>query len=426
MTETAGAELVPANGCELDVVVEPEGLLVAGDPDIVEGYLQRLRGIAGDAFTVSGIGKTNALNAGAGAAGMLSNVLTRGQFVQLSPESMKALRLHRVVPGSNGYNRMMVTDKAGLFKQQLQWKSVSLTPTAALSVQLIAVQVALMSALAEVSESIARVEDKVDQMLTMLAANRVGDVVGRNAMVRRVSESYEKTSVFPETDWDSIASLGPDLVVDVERLRAHVRRTLEGFDESKAVQIRADYLHRAVGDNRLGESLHLLVIAQDSLYRWQRLRIARVSLVEPAHLAHVVSDARDLMAEQLRNDVALVTQAGGVLASYAKMNRLDGFRWQSTANLKNDSEQLQRDLDAFAAARRHQIAEWSEYARPTVGDALSEVGDRAVHLGSIAGRGVGAAALTVGRFGRGIGAFARASREAEPVEVRRDTEQSAS
>ena len=280
MDEIVGTGLIPAGGCELDVVVEPEGLLVAGDPDIVEGYLQRLRGIAGDAVAVSGIGKANALNGGAGAAGILSNVLTRGQFVQLSPESMKALRLHRVVPGSNGYSRMMVTDKASLFKQQLQWKSVSLTPTAALSVQLIAVQAALIGALAEVSESIARVEDKVDQMLTMLAANRVGDVVGRNATIRRVCGSYEESGVFPDTDWDSIAALGPELVVDVERLRAHVRRTLKGFNESEAVQIRADYLHRAVGDNRLGESLHLLVVAQDSLFRWRRLRIARVSMVE--------------------------------------------------------------------------------------------------------------------------------------------------
>ncbi|MCX5043026.1 hypothetical protein OG921_07570 [Aldersonia sp. NBC_00410] len=426
MDKSGSGELTPlaGNSAELDVAMESEGLIVGGDPELVRSYIAELRKVAGDAIAVTGMSKAGVTKTGAGAVGVWATALQYGQFVQLSPDSLTALRKFRVVPGTNGFNRMMVTDKAGAFRQQLQWKPVALGPQAALSVQMMAVQAALMTALAEVNESIARVEAKVDKLVVLAEANRVGDVVGRYGTVRRLVDNLVDSGVLPNADWDSVASLGPALEVDVERLRAYVTKTLEGFDASKPVQVRADYLHRAVGDRSLGESLHLLVVAQESLYLWQRLRFARVESEQPQHMSKVMADARALLKRNFEQDGALLRTSREVLSTYSQMNRLDGFRWQSAHNLKHDVASLREDLDRFAEARRSQVGGWVDHDKPTVRDAMSEVGGRVVHAGSIAGRGVGMAALGVGsaagKVGRGIGGFIRRT-PSESVPVTTET-----
>jgi hypothetical protein len=168
-----------------------------------------------------------------------------------------------------------------------------------------------------------------------------------------------------------VASLGPDLIVAVERLRAHISRTLDDFDASKPIQERAEILERAVEDNRLGESLNLLVVAQESLNKWQRLRLARVQDVEPEHSQQVIDDNFDLLATQVVEDGKLYARAREVLESYRRTKRIDGFRFWSVNDLAKHSKKLQDDLDAFGRARRHQLAEWQEGSTPTVLDAAS-------------------------------------------------------
>ncbi|MEE2030919.1 hypothetical protein [Rhodococcus chondri] len=179
------------------------------------------------------------------------------------------------------------------------------------------------------------------------------------------------------------------MVVTVERLREHIKRTLAGFDPTRAVHERADYLRRAVEDNRLGERLHLLVISEQSLYLWPRLRIERVRSTEPDHLQMVLDDARTLLADNAEQDGMLLHHASEHLADYARMGRLDGFRWGATHNLSHDIVQLREDLDRFAEARGRQIAEWTDAERPSVADAIAEVGSLAISAGSTAAGAVG-------------------------------------
>jgi hypothetical protein len=183
----------------------------------------------------------------------------------------------------------------------------------------------------------------------------------------------DRTGVLPATDWESVASLGLDLMIVVERLRAHVERTLDDFDASKPVQERAEVLKRAVEEKSLGETLNLLVLAEESLNNWQRLRIARVQAVEPEYREQVLDDAFDLLATQVALDGKLYRRAAEVLETYRHTNAIDGFRIWSVRDLAKHSKSLKGDLDAFARARRHQLAEWQELDTPSVGDAASRV-----------------------------------------------------
>ena len=415
LTRTGTAALdVPGTtgpGNELAVSVEPEGILVAGNPEVVAGYLARLTDLAGEALDVSGVSKTSMANVAAAAVGVKAIAAQAGQFVRLSPDSVQALKTYKVMPGNNGFFRMTVVDEAGKFRQQLQWQKVPLGPTQALSLQLLAVQVALEVAIASVNESIARVEGKIEQVLVLAQASRVGDVVGHFTTLDRLVTTLDEHGALPTADWESVAGLRPTLNVTIERLREHVKRTLAGFDATRPVQDRADYLRRAIEENRLGETLHLLVVSEQSLYLWQRLRIARVQATEPQHLQMVLDDARTVLAEHFERDGELLLHARSELSHFAKMHRLDGFRWGATHNLKHDIVKLKDDLDDFAQARGSQVMGWTDHESPSVVDALAEVGSRAASAGGAvagaAGKAIGAGVSGVGSglgwVGRGIG-----------------------
>lgn len=413
MTENASSN-------ELAVSVEAEGLLVAGNEKAVEGYLARVTGLVGEAIDVTGVSKSSLADTGAVAAGLSSVAAQSGSFVRLSPDSMKALQAHRALPGTNGFFRMTVVDEAGKFRNQLQWQKVALGPSRALSLQLLAVQIALSTSIASVEDAVVRVEGKVDRVLALVEASQTGDVVGHYATVNRLVTNLDDRGVLPTADWESVAGLGPLLVVTVEKLRDHVKRTLAGFDATQPVRDRADYLRRAVEDNRLGETLQLLVIAEQSLYLWQRLRIARVRATEPEHLSVVLDDARELLADYLDRDGELLVHARTELSNYADMRPLDGIYWGATHNLKHDIAKLKNDLDSFAEARGSQVMGWVDHDRPTVGDAVAELGTRVASAGDVAGRAISAGAANVGsgleRFGRGIGDFMGNKREPVPVE----------
>jgi len=287
MPATQASDIVPTPptgpGEELAISVTDEGMLVGGPPEAVESYLAKIRDAAGQLVDVAGVSKGAIGNVAGLAAGAASVFAQNGQFVQLSAKSMEAIRSGNLIRGDPGFFRMTTVDDAGQFLQQLQWRSVSLGPTEMLSVQMIAVQMALKMAIAEVNDSIKRVEGKVESVLKLVAANRIGDVKGHYSTVERMTSNLDRTGVLPATDWQSIASLGPDLVVTVERLRAHAVSTLDTFDASKPVQERAETLARAVEDNRLGETLNLLIVAEESLNKWQRLRLrARREIIYPA------------------------------------------------------------------------------------------------------------------------------------------------
>lgn len=191
--------------------------------------------------------------------------------------------------------------------------------------------------------------------------------------MERAVRNLDRTGALPATDWQSVAALGPELVIAIEKLRAHVALTLKSFDASKPVQDRADTLKKAVVEKSIGETLNLLIVAEESLNKWQRLRLARVQDVEPEHRQQVVADTLDLLASQVAEDGKLYTKAKEVLESYGRTSRIDGFRYWSVRGIAKHIGKLQSDLDAFAKARRHQMAEWEEHKTPSVSDATSHV-----------------------------------------------------
>jgi hypothetical protein len=183
-------ETAPKDGVE--VWVEPEGLLVGGEPEAVESYLSRLRATAGQTMRVAGVKTSSLGNATGLVAGAAAVLGEAGKYVQLHPDSVNALKVGKLIPGTDGFYRMMTRAADGKFLEQLQWAPTSIGPTQMISLQMVAVQVALTSAIAEVDEAVRRVEGKVDAVLHLADAARAGDVLGNHLTIRRAVDFLEK------------------------------------------------------------------------------------------------------------------------------------------------------------------------------------------------------------------------------------------
>ncbi|MBS9534349.1 hypothetical protein KIH27_12215 [Mycobacterium sp. M1] len=293
-----------------------------------------------------------------------------GKFVQLHPDSVAAVKRGNLIPGTDGFYRMMTRGADAKFTEQLQWRPAMLDPQQLVSLQMIGVQVALKAAIADVSDSIQRVESKVGAVLHLAQAERAGDVLGDNLTITRQLAYLEKNGSLPDTYWESIASLGPALNAAVEGLRNHAKRVLATLEPDHSVQDRADKLRAAIADGLVGETLSLLVVAEESLYKWQRLRLARVQATEPDHLPQVLEHTRELLAYQLAEDGKLYQQAHQVVDAIAKTEAFDGFRFWAVDQLAADRDALQGELDSFARARHHQVDSWQDMATPGVREAV--------------------------------------------------------
>ena len=354
---------------EVVVSFHDEALLLGGDPAAVESYLTRLRAIAGQAMRVAGIDSASLANAASGLAGLTSVLDNFGKYVQLRPDSLNALTNGNLVPDSNGFFRMTTSADGGQFLAHLQWRPAVLGPEAMVSAQMIAVQMALKSAIAQVEDAVRRVEDKVELVLEVARAHRAGDVLGNNLTISRMVDSLEKYGSLPDAYWDSVAVLGPALNVTVEQLRNHVRRILASFDHTLPVQQRAEKLRNAINDNRLGDTISLLVIAEEGLHTWQRLNLARVESTQPEQLLRAIDEARELIDHHLREDIHIYGNAKEILDRFAKPEAIDGFRFLAVRELAKHHCALRDELDNFATARHHQVATWEDFHIPSLLDA---------------------------------------------------------
>lgn len=378
----------PADDGEIVMAMQPAGILVGGDPEAVESYLARLRESAGRAVQVTGISKSSLGNATGLLAGVTTMLGQAGKYVQLHPDSIEAIRKGKLIPGTDGFFRMTTRGADNKFVQQLQWRPTMMGPQTLMSAQMVAVQLALKSAIAEVEDAVRRVEGKVEQVLQLAQADRAGDVLGTHAVVTRKVNYLEKHGSLPDADWDAVAGLGPALNITIERLRSHVTRVLESLAPGLPVQERADKLKTVVSDSLIDETLSLLVVAEESLYKWQRVRLARIEANEPDHLPHAIQDARDLLMHQLSEDAKLYQRARRVIDAVAKTDAIDGFRFWSVKQLVQDRNKLQADLGAFAKARRNQVDVWTAFEAPT----LREAAEASVGLAKkSAGRALAAA-----------------------------------
>lgn len=192
-------------------------------------------------------------------------------------------------------------------------------------------------------------------------------------LVREIRGGHALTA----TDWSTIASLGVDLAVGVERLRTHAVKQLQILDRDAGPTKRAEQLEKMLRTNRLADAMRLLVVAQKSLFLWQNLRLEQVKVREPDYLDQTIVSARDRLHEQFRADIDLVTKLREAIDIHAVLRTTEVHHLFVGRTLTKLRVELDEVLTEFVRARNLQLSEWGIAEHAKIADALAAARDKA-------------------------------------------------
>jgi hypothetical protein len=372
------------SGQEVTVVVADDSLVCLGDRAVVDNYIARIQAVSRQSFDDLGVTTQSLTDLGAAASTLAAFHAEAGQYFRMSPDSLAKYRQMNVIPGADGYFKGIVRNGKGQFAGNLDLQSVTFGAQQAVSLQLAMATASLRAAIKDVQKAVERVEGKVDRLVALARAQMLGQVIGQHRALEHHVSGLDARGQLPATDWESVASMGPHLVQGIETLRQFLREQVRTLVPSKPAQDRAAALRAAVAENHLGEVLQLLVLAEDSHYLWQRLRIERARATEPHNVESVVESAQSQLREDLRLDGELMNELREALMTYASLRPTEIHRRRSRNSLEADVHRLRSDFDEFVGARRMQVTSWPEFERPTIQDWRHEVQAQVVDVGRAA------------------------------------------
>ena len=356
------------------------GAVVIGTGDELEEFAQRWE-------RADGPGTVTALSASdvaklVHAAPQLAGAARSARYV-LGPALWR--QANRPAPGSFvTYHRMTRSTSTGKILSNPRIGSpagvVGTAVAPELMVALAGIEITLNQLAGRIEARLDVIEDKIEEVLRLAAAQRLGDVYGSQRLLKRRLDEVNSGHRLTNTDWSSIASLGTDLEVGVERLRQHAVQLLSSFNLEDPADKRAEKLKNVVEKGRMTETLQLLLVSQQSLYMWQRLRLERVNSTEEAFLAQTIESARSTLREQLDADRELTTNLRSTLDKYAALRVNEVHHWLAARALTKHREPLAAIVDKFIEVRGLQVDGWLGTPHATVRDAINAATSKAEEL----------------------------------------------
>lgn len=329
---------------------DEDGVLVTGTPEDVRGLVAQLTELGGDQIAASPVVPTEAL--AVFATGYADGAT---QYVRFSDTGMALLDQYSagtmdMVSGANGAER-------------------------ALAFQAAAIGLALRTAVKNVEAAVARVEDKVDEVVAMVRSERLGNVLGDRRTLDSLVAHLDAGDPLSSTDWSSVAALGPAITRDLEKLRAHLRTQIEDVDGSWRPRRRVNEADGLLASGLLTETLGLLLLAEHNFSQWQRLRIQRIADDEPDKLDAAIRQARAAMQEHLDADQAFLAQFEAAQVEILEPRDHDGFAVIQNRALERAESELTDLTRWFAGQRLLQHETVDARSRPGLRDSVTGVID---------------------------------------------------
>lgn len=331
----------------VELYTHDRGVLVQGDPGAVAVFVDQMLA------TTSGVENAIRRVAPDGVAlgaHALSLAQAHRQYFELSPQALELVRSGELVPTADGFFRSMVRS-GGKIAGNVDWKPADLQPQQALALQTMAVHLALRAAIKDVVEAIERVEGKVDKLIQLARAERLGDAMGDRITLGALAERARVTGKVSVTDWSTVDALGAQIARDTETLRAYVLREAADADKSRLVRSRSSEL-ADLTDELLRESLALLVVAEQNYILWQEIRVAHVASNEPQALADTVADVRTQLAALRRADQHLIDELHDTALGLLQSTGFEGLAPWGKKKLQQRGEEMERLLDWFGEQRQ--------------------------------------------------------------------------
>lgn len=332
----------------VELVVAGTGVLVQGSPSAVMAYVDQINAL------VSSSTSKRVLADGLAVAGSVATLVsTHREYFEFSPRAMELLRQHGAIPTKDGFNRSFVrsgTAGNSPFAGHLDWKPIPLGPEQALAAQTMLAALALRAAIQDVAAAVERVEGKVDKLVTLARAERVGHAVGDRRTLQALVDQVRSQGCISSTDWSTVASLGPLIARDIEALRAYAQREISDIDDVTFAHQRSAELKELTND-LIKESLALLIIAEQNYVLWQELRIAHVATFERKRLNETVDDVRARLAALTEADQALLDSLQQATTKLLNPSGFEGFNPITRRRLHEHGVNLDETMAWFARER---------------------------------------------------------------------------
>lgn len=358
---------------EVMLFLDGGDLYVTGEADAVDLVLAEVLGPDDSRRRRSAARPADAGAVGAGAVGATAATARAATEELLRPTaaSLEKLREFGASRDSSGALRGFVRGGGGQFAGELTFETVSFTAEQALAMQAAAVSLALRSAIADVQAAVEAVDQKVSDIQKRVQAREVGEVVGTYRYLRRVVDSTRERGRLLEADWDQVAVTRRDLETALESLRAYVTASFNDVEASDPLPKRKEAVKQIASLKSVAGGLRLIAIAEQALCFLEYLRLERVSMTDPDHVATALADARRALAGQRERDAALVAAGVERIGAARRIDPLEVHRVFSIQKMREESARALDALESFAAAS---CAEWSDLDRSVRRPSLSETG----------------------------------------------------
>lgn len=333
----------------VEVVVAGNGVVLQGSPSAVTVLADRINGLT------KGVGTRRVLADGLAVAGHISALgNTYREYIEFSPRGRQLLAEHTPIPTGDGYFRSFVrsgTAKNSPFAGHLDWKPVDLGPERALAMQTAAMNLALRAAIKQVADAVERVEGKVDKLVALARAERLGNAVGDLHTLRQLADRTRQSGRIGSTDWSTVDGLGPMIARDLAALRAYVISEASEADRSWSAYRRSGEL-KELTDDLIKETLALLVLAEQNYVLWQELRVANVATQEPQLLEQVNRDVSAQLASMAEEDQKVIEALHAAASGLLEPTGYEGFALLARRRMKEHARMLNEHLLWFAEQRQ--------------------------------------------------------------------------
>jgi hypothetical protein len=245
---------------EIQLISDGNGLAVIGDPKIVQLFLES-EALPSRDLDLPRLGKVLGTGGAAAQAGA-EIAANSGRWVKLTRESAQALKKYKLMKGSSpGVSRAVLTEggKSKGFLQLVRTPGTALTNPALLSgVGGIMAQLAMQQAMEEITDYLARIDEKLDDVLRAQKNQVLARMDGVDLAVREAMKVRETVGRVSEVTWSKVQATS-STVLDTQ---AYALRELNGLAEKLERKNQVGDLAKATRDAQGEVQKWLAVLAR--------------------------------------------------------------------------------------------------------------------------------------------------------------------
>lgn len=259
-SETGGGDVSD----EVELFSDGDGLAVFGEPGAVERFLSSSGVQSKDLELHRKLG--GVLNTGAGVAQAGSQIASHsGRWVKLTEESAKAMKVGRLMKGSSeGVSRAVATTSKGKVTKILEFTkpgsvgSMLTNPAMLAGAAGIMAQLAMQQSMEEITEYLAVIDEKVDDILRAQKDAAIAEMIGVGMVIDDAMLKREHVGRVSEVTWSSLHGAAQTIATT----QAYALRQLDALAEKMESKSKVGDLAKLTGHAEATVEEWLAVLAR--------------------------------------------------------------------------------------------------------------------------------------------------------------------